>query len=136
LAAEVTKLTTDDREAPRLASLEAEEVEVPVLISVFVVVPVLVFVVGSEAELAEVVVTVPVVGDDCPLDVGVVGLSVPSVAPTETVTWITTELATDTAPPTITVSEPGSLEERLLAVEAGAVVLRNGPTCLLISLGK
>jgi hypothetical protein len=136
LATEVTELTTDVREAPRSVLLVAEEAEVPVLPSVFVVVPVLVFVLGSEAALEEVVVTVPVVGDDCPLDVVVAEVLVPTATPTEAVAWITTELATDTAPPTITVSELVSLEERLLAVVADVVVLRNGPTCLLISLGK
>jgi hypothetical protein len=45
---------------------------------------------------------------------------------------------TDTAPPTTTdaVSELVSLEERLLAVAAIAVMFRNGPTCLFISRGK
>jgi hypothetical protein len=43
---------------------------------------------------------------------------------------------TDTAPPTTTVSELVSLDERLVEVKAGAVVLRKGPACLLISLGK
>jgi hypothetical protein len=85
---------------------------VPVLGSVFVFVPVLAAVLASE----ESVVGVPVVVGDCPADVVVV-VSAPA--------------DTETAPPTTTVFVPASV-----AVEVDAVVLRKGPTCLLISLGK
>ena len=101
-------------------------------------VPVLVLVLVPVAALvsveALVVVVVPV-ADDCPSESVVVlppvvvvvdELPAPSVSPTDA----------DTAPPTTTVSDVASLEETVFAVEVGAVVLRNGPTCLLISLGK
>jgi hypothetical protein len=104
------------------------EVPLPVLVFVFVLV--------SVSALAGVVVGDTVAGDDCPAEVVVGEVPVPTVAPAEADTSTTTD--TDTAPPTTTeaVSESGSLEERLFTVETGAVVLRNGPTCLLISLGK
>jgi hypothetical protein len=102
---------------------------VPVLVSAFVSVLVFVLVsvavLGSAAPLAEVVVGAPAAVDDSPVDVSVVVLTVRSPS-----------VDTDTAPPTMTVSEVVSLEERLVEVEVGAVVLRKGPTCLLISLGK
>jgi hypothetical protein len=64
--------------------------------------------------------------DDCPVEVALEELPVPTA----------TESDTDTAPPTTTVSALVSLEVRVLIVEEDTVVLRNGPTCLLISRGK
>lgn len=90
-----------------------------------------------------VVVVVPV-ADDCPSEPVVVlspvvvvvdELPAPSVTPTDADTSAP-EADTDTALPTTIVSDVVSLEETVFAVEVGAVVLRNGPICLLISLGK
>ena len=112
------------------------------LVFVLVFVPVLVFVsvfvLVAVPVVADVVAGVTVAGEVCPVVVGVEVLPVSSAAPAAEVTWLTAEFTTDTAPPTTTetVSELVSLEERLFAVEVGAVVLKNGPTCLLISLGK
>lgn len=125
-AAELTKLTRDDIDATRPVAVAVVPAVVPVPVSVFVFVPVSVVVLESEESLAEGVVDVPVVGADCPVDGAVVGLPVPSTAPADT----------DTAPPTMTVSGPGSLEERLVVDVVGVVVLRKGAACLLISLGK
>jgi hypothetical protein len=102
-----------------------------------VLVPVLVPVAALVSVGSLVVVVVPVAGD-CPSEPVVVvvdELPAPTVTPTDTDTE-TPVPPTDTAPPTTTVSDVVSLEETVFAVEVGAVVLRNGPTCLLISLGK
>jgi hypothetical protein len=113
---------------------------VPVPVPVPVTVPGLVAALVSVG--ASAVVVVPV-ADDCPSEPAVVlppvvaavdELPAPSVTPTDTDTEAA-EPSADTAAPT-TVSDVVSLEETVFAVEVGVVVLRNGPTCLLISLGK
>lgn len=142
-AAEVTEFTREDTDATRPVVVAvvpavvpvAVPVVVPVLVSVFVFVPVSVVVLESEESLAEVVVDVPVVVADCPVDVAVVVLPTPSPTPADTDTD-TAPADTDTAPPTMIVSGPGSLEERLVVDVVGVVVLTKGAACLLISLGK
>jgi hypothetical protein len=136
----VRELTNDD--SPASGSLVVVVVvvaEVPGSVLVPVLVPV-----AALVSVGSLVVVVVPVADDCPSEPVVVlppvvvvvdELPAPTVTPTDTDTE-TPVPPTDTAPPTTTVSDVVSLEETVFAVEVGAVVLRNGPTCLLISLGK
>jgi hypothetical protein len=136
----VRELTNDDSAASgSLVVVVVVVAEVPGSVLVPVLVPV-----AALVSVGSLVVVVVPVADDCPSEPVVVlppvvvvvdELPAPTVTPTDTDTE-TPVPPTDTAPPTTTVSDVVSLEETVFAVEVGAVVLRNGPTCLLISLGK